>query len=262
MSPCTPKHWRVGRWDNGAGQASPSLKTGAGHNKTLRPGRPRLPHPPCKTRTIVLCCPQEVGSRSTPLPRSLPHSGALGTHGGPLRREALGGASPAAAVAATNPALGQGALGGCSSSPATLRGSPAPEPTPLQDELLEAIQLHYGSVTVRYGSITAPLPLRCGSLRPITPLLRLHAYTHRNPAVTRHKHTSKAGPFPRLRERGPVGDGGAHLLGGYGQVQDRRADGVGDRVGDCRGDRRKRPLADLLEAVRPQAALGPEQHRL
>ena len=125
-----------------------------------------------------------------------------GTHGGPLRREALRGASPAAAVAATNPALGQGAPGGCSPSPATLRGSPAPEPTPLQVELLEAIRPRCGSlrlVTARYGLLRL-----CYGSTPETPNSadKRNAYSKEgganNPAGTRPAANHPSSP-PYLR---------------------------------------------------------------
>ena len=43
--PCFQKRWRVGRWDNGAGQANPPLKEGASHNKTTRPTGASCPSP-------------------------------------------------------------------------------------------------------------------------------------------------------------------------------------------------------------------------
>ena len=148
VSPCTLKRRRAER----AGQRrtpKPALPSRRAQAKTKPPSVPANLLLQNTNKCAIM--PQEVGSRPTPLPRSLPHTGALGTHGGPLRREALGGASPAAAVAATSPALGQGAPGGCSPSPATLRGSPAPEPTPLQDELLEAAPLRDASGTAGHG---------------------------------------------------------------------------------------------------------------
>ncbi len=44
------------------------------------------------------------------------------------------------------------------------------------------LRFRYGSLRSHYGSFTVPLRFLYGSLRPITPLLRLRAYTHQNPA--------------------------------------------------------------------------------
>ena len=108
-----------------------------------------------------------------------------GTHGGPLRQGALRGTSPAAAVAATSPALGQGAPGGCSPSP-----HPSGEARRRSQRRFKTSSLKpsgpvtdryacYASVTDRYGSVTPLLRLCYGLLRLVTPLLRLHAYGRR-----------------------------------------------------------------------------------
>ncbi len=66
------------------------------------------------------------------------------------------------------------------------RGTMRLERMPFRDRLFGAIPLHYGSVTdpiqIPFRSFTTPLQLHYGSLRPITPLYWLRAYTHQNPA--------------------------------------------------------------------------------
>ena len=68
----------------------------------------------------------------------------------------------------------------------------------IRHRLFGAIPLRYGSVTVplrsHYRSFTVPLQLHYGSLRPITPLLRLRAYTHRIRLIIVTEIQSKAIP--------------------------------------------------------------------
>ena len=58
------------------------------------------------------------------------------------------------------------------------------------------LRFRYGSLRSHYGSFTVPLRFLYGLLRPITPLLRHRAYTHRNPADWRNENTIKGGAAP------------------------------------------------------------------
>ena len=107
------------RWDNGVRRHKPPL----------------LPLSPCQlllAKSERLC--YSIPRKWAASPLRFLEACRIQEHWGPPVNpcgRGLGRASPAAPMAATKPALGQGAPGGCSPSPAPFRGSAAPERTPL-----------------------------------------------------------------------------------------------------------------------------------
>ncbi len=142
-----PVSKNVGGWsgrDSGAGHANPPLKKGASQDKTIRPhwradaGVRGLRQPPiAKSERVCYNAPRKWAASPLRFLEACRRREHWESTVNPCGRGAQG-ASPAAPMAATKPALGQGAPGGCSPSPATLRGRLGPERAPWRGKPLGA----------------------------------------------------------------------------------------------------------------------------
>ncbi len=135
-SPPVPKNvgGRCGR-DSGAGQAGPSAE-GQRRPQQAHPSRKRQP-PIVKYELLCYDAPRKWAASPLRFFEACRRQEHWGPTVNPCGRGAQG-ASPAAPMAATKPALGQGAPGGCSPSPTTLRGRLGPEPSPWRGKPLGA----------------------------------------------------------------------------------------------------------------------------
>ena len=170
VSPCYQKRWRVGRWDNGARQARPSADRG------LRPRQDHPPHRradagvrgPCHppiAKYELLCYGSPMKSAADPLL----FLGACRIH---TALEAKHRASPCGRRAegttqGARPSKEGWDRSQCRCKAQALWSHPAP------------LRFRYGAITdpfqILYNSLTA-------SLRLVTPLYWLRAYTRQNPA--------------------------------------------------------------------------------
>ena len=171
--PLVPKNvgGRSGR-DSGAGQARPSA-VGGRRPQQAHPSPIPAPAseeasapPPLQNANDCAIVPHEVGSRPAFLSRSLPHTLALWAN----YRESPCGRGAEGTTQGARPSEEGWDRSQCRYKAQALWSHPAP------------LRFRYGSLRSHYGSFTVPLRFLYGLLRPITPLLRLRAYTHRNPA--------------------------------------------------------------------------------
>ena len=145
-SPCSGKRWRVGRWDNGAGQANPPADRG--RRPQQGPPSRLCPTPIAKYERVCYGTPMKWAAG----PLLLLGACRIHEHWGLTTED------PPVAGALREHPKGQ--------DPPRKAGTGAN--AVIRHRLFGAIPLHYGSVTVRYGAITVPLRLVTPYYAPVT----------------------------------------------------------------------------------------------